>query len=135
MEQFIRARLSDPRFDSKPVSMNNRPQWARVAGPPTSSFASVSRVTASAAKRSHDKMHFKSSDSDYKKEGKKDDDKSGSESDSDDDEHKDKAASVTKSEASKDGGDSDSEKKGTCWKGYKKVKGKADYSDDSCVKA
>ena len=26
------------------------------------------------------------------------------------------------------------EKKGPCWTGYKKVKGKADYSPDSCVK-
>ena len=27
-----------------------------------------------------------------------------------------------------------SEKKGPCWKGYRKVKGKADYEDGSCVK-
>lgn len=27
-----------------------------------------------------------------------------------------------------------SEKKGPCWKGYRKVKGKADYEDGSCMK-
>jgi hypothetical protein len=119
MEAFIRNRVQDPRFNSRPVELRTGREVTRWAPLDTHT---VSRVTASAAvsKETYSPKKKDRSRSPKKKRRMKASG-SGSETDS----GSDNEVSAKK----KDSGN------GRCWKGYKPVPGKKPYSDGSCEKA
>jgi hypothetical protein len=122
MEGFIRNRLSDPRFNSRPVYLhtgNETTNWAPAQA------VSVRRVNASAPPSYDKKSTSKKRPSSPKKRDDSGAD-SGSESDNDGEKPKKK-----KKKSDSDGG----KKKCDCWEGYKRVPGTAPCSEGSCEKA
>ena len=102
MENFIRHRLNDRRFNSQPVVVRTGHEvtrWAPIQK------TSVSRVNASATMK-HDA--YKKDSSPKKKKRKTDEDKSDHDSDSDSDDGKKKDKEAGKAEDD------------PCWKGYRK---------------
>tara|TARA_B110001452_G_scaffold61434_1_gene48215 strand:- start:4858 stop:5211 length:354 start_codon:yes stop_codon:yes gene_type:complete len=117
MEGFIRNRVQDPRFNSRPVELRTGREVTRWAPLDTHT---VSRVTASAAVSKESYSPKKERSRSPKKKRRMKASGSGSETDS---------GSDNEVSAKKDSGN------GRCWKGYKPVPGKKAYSDGSCEKA
>lgn len=121
MDNFIRQRVSDPRFNSRPVDMALGKRWKSLnvsrRDPPASASTAPVRFSRVNASMDSDKKPSAAPDGSPKKKRRKKASGSGSETDSSSSE------------------DEKGDKSGRCWKGYKPVPGKKPYSDGSCAKA
>ena len=112
MENFIKRRLADPRFDSRTVQLSGQPAWVQYR-PAEQTVGSVTRHNASAAEYKKESKAEDKADSPKKKKRRKKASGSGSETDS--------------GSGSDDGN--------PCWSGYRRKPGTKKYADGSCVKA
>jgi hypothetical protein len=124
MEAFIRNRVQDPRFNSRPVELRTGRDVTRWAPLDTHT---VSRITASAAVSKETYSPKRERSRSPKKKRRMKASGSGSETDSESD--NEVSAKKKDSSKKKDSGN------GRCWKGYKPVPGKPPYSDGSCEPA
>ena len=121
MERFIRSRMQDPRFNSKPVQMRTGHEVTRWA--PTQ-YYTVSRVNANKPEANGSKN---SNVSEKRKES--DGAKSESESEDEDGEKKKKKKKKEDKKEDKEPGKATND---PCWKGYERDESVPKYKPGSC---
>lgn len=116
MEAFIQNRVSDPRFNSRPVEMKQSARWQPLNVTTRDSSIAPMRATRVNASMAAEKKESYAGNASPKKKRRKKASGSGSET------------------ASSSSDDEKNDESGRCWKGYRPVAGKKPYSDGSCAK-